>query len=114
MPVTCPPLWLCLWLLWTPLSPTRPRGPDLPSASWVRGCVPCTRSNVQPLSEYHVLALNTFEGISSAVDGRLAVFGNAYITEYSVGNGVRNSVSVAVSRWGAAPLKMHVLTPSAP
>ena len=61
----------------------------------------CVDSPHQVLSEYHVIALSTFDARESGVDGRLAVFGSASLSEYSIASGVRAAVSMEVSRYVA-------------
>lgn len=61
----------------------------------------CVDSPDQVLSEYHVIALSTFDARESGVDGRLAVFGSASLSEYSIASGVRAAVSMEVSRYVA-------------
>ena len=54
---------------------------------------------LQVLQEFHVITLRNFDTTGGRVDGRLAVLGNAYITEYSIAWGLRPAdVDVEVSR----------------
>ena len=54
---------------------------------------------LQVLQEFHVITLRNFDTTGGRVDGRLAVLGNAYITEYSIAWGLRPAdVDVEVYR----------------
>ena len=44
---------------------------------------------MQVLQEYHVVTLRDFTATASAVDGRLAVLGDAYLDEYAIAAGLR-------------------------